>query len=97
MARAQAKTPPAVAKKVQGVLVDFLKVKPGEVTPASALVEDLGMDSLVAAELLIEIENAFDVEFGLEAVEELMAVQTVGDLSAVVAARTARGANRAAK
>lgn len=95
-ARAPAKASPVVARKVEAVLAEYLKVKPAEVSPRSLMVEDLAVDSLIAAELLIELENAFDVEFGLEAVERLMDVKTVGDLSAVVAASIGKRSNRTA-
>ena len=78
--------PPAVLKKVTVVVAAELEVKAADISPASRLVDDLGMDSLAAAEIVARLENEFDIEFGLEAMSDLARVQTAGDLAVVVSA-----------
>ncbi len=53
------------------------------VTPETSLVRDLGLDSLAAMDLLMSVEDRFDVSIPLNALPE---IETVGDLSAVIAA-----------
>jgi len=47
---------------------------------------DLGLDSLRMAELAVQLES----EFGIEADEELLEVETVTDLAEYVRSRTSR-------
>lgn len=64
----------SVIAEVTGVSADSL-------TPEMELVADLDMDSAKALELLVELENRFDVEIDDEDVAKLA---TVGDVLATV-------------
>ena len=64
----------SVIAEVTGVSADSL-------TPGMELVADLDMDSAKALELLVELENRFDVEIDDEDVAKLA---TVGDVLATV-------------
>ena len=63
--------------------LDLREPADGHVTSA-ATVDDLGMDSLMAAEIVTRLEEDFDIEFGLDALEELAQVTTVKDLATSV-------------
>ena len=85
-----AETGPAeagVTKTVIRLLAGSLGVEVAEISPGSHLVDDLGMDSLNAAELIVDIEDTFGIEFGLEALEELTHLNTVSDLVSSVTVR----------
>ena len=51
-----------VYKKVQLVLEEALGVDADEVTPQAALVEDLGMESIDALDIVFRLEKAFTIK-----------------------------------
>ena len=59
------------------VIAKVSGVDPGRVTPESALVGDLGIDSPKALAMLVELEDRLDVEIDDEAVTGL---DTVADV-----------------
>lgn len=64
----------ATIETIQTILNDSLDIEPEQVTPEASF-ESLGIDSLDMAELICNIEEEFDVEFG-----EPEDLETVGDL-----------------
>ena len=55
-------------------------VAPERVTSETEL-EDLGIDSLAVAEIIVELEAALDCELPIHLFRELDGVRTVGDVS----------------
>jgi len=51
-----------IYKKVQTVLEDALGVDADEVTPKAALIEDLGMESIDALDIVFRLEKAFTIK-----------------------------------
>ena len=66
-----------VFEKVRDILCDQLDVNEEEVTMDSSIAEDLGADSLDVVDLIMSLEDEFDMEVPDEQVE---AIKTVGDL-----------------
>ncbi|MGM0443496.1 MAG: acyl carrier protein [Fibrobacterota bacterium] len=68
-------------KKVQEVVADQLGIEESEVTPEKKFIDDLGADSLDLAELVMELEDKFDIEDGIseEDSEKFATVQDVLD------------------
>lgn len=66
-----------IAEKVIGIVADKLKVSKDEVTPEKSFTRDLGADSLDTVELVMEFEEAFDIDEIPE--EEAEKIGTVGD------------------
>jgi acyl carrier protein len=64
-------------KKITEVIVDKLGVTEDKVKPEAAFVEDLGADSLDQVELVMALEDAFDLEIPDEDAEKL---KKVGDV-----------------
>jgi acyl carrier protein len=64
-------------EKIKELIVEELGVDAGEVTPTSNLSEDLGADSLDAVELIMAIEEEFDVEIPDEVASEMKTVQDI--------------------
>ena len=62
--------------KVKDIIVDRLGVDAEKVTPEASFKDDLGADSLDIAELVIELEDEFDMEIPDEEAEK---INTVGD------------------
>jgi len=65
----------AVAEKVKGIIVEQLGVDPEEVTMEASFVNDLGADSLDTVELVMALEEEFNIEIPDEEAEKL---DTVG-------------------
>ncbi|HOD48653.1 MAG TPA: acyl carrier protein [Candidatus Hydrogenedentes bacterium] len=64
-----------VAETVKKIVVENLERKPEEVTDDARFIEDLGADSLDLTELLMALEEEYNVEIDDEAND----IQTVGD------------------
>jgi acyl carrier protein len=63
--------------KVRNILAEQLGVDLAEVTPDARILDDLGADSLDVVEMVMSIEEAFDIEIPDEDVEELLTVADV--------------------
>ncbi len=66
-----------VFEKLQSVVADQLDVEPEKVTLEANIAEDLGADSLDIVDLVMAIEEEFDMEIPDDAVEK---IKTVGDI-----------------
>ncbi|KIM03739.1 MAG: acyl carrier protein [Sulfurovum sp. AS07-7] len=67
----------ALFDDVKAVVVEQLNVNPDEVKEDSRFVEDLGADSLDVVELVMAIEEKFDIEIKDEEAEKIATVQDV--------------------
>lgn len=65
-----------IAEKVKQIIVDKLGVDESEVTPEASFTNDLGADSLDTVELIMELENEFNISIPDDQAE---GIQTVGD------------------
>ena len=65
-----------VLERVTKVIVDRLGVDESEVKPEASFRDDLGADSLDVVELVMELEDEFDMEISDEDAEK---IATVGD------------------
>ncbi|OIN95810.1 acyl carrier protein [Candidatus Desantisbacteria bacterium CG1_02_38_46] len=65
----------AVFDDVKAIIVEQLGVKPEEVTPNASFVDDLGADSLDTVELVMALEEKFDLEIPDEDAEKILTVQ----------------------
>ena len=63
-------------EKLQGIIAEVLNIEPEEVTMAATFVDDLGADSLDIFQIIMGIEEEFDIEIPNEAAEQIV---TVGD------------------
>ena len=66
-----------VEEKVKNIIVEKLSVEPDEVVMAASFVDDLGADSLDLVELIMAMEEAFDMEISDDQAEKLQTVQDV--------------------
>jgi len=65
----------AVAERVIDIVAEQLGVEKDKVTPETSFVNDLGADSLDTVELVMELEEEFDINIPDDAAEK---IQTVG-------------------
>jgi acyl carrier protein len=61
--------------RVQKVVVEQLDVDPKEVTQEASFVEDLGADSLDVVELVMALEEEFDIEIPDDDAEKLTTIK----------------------
>ena len=66
-----------VFDKVKDIIVDQLDVDEDKVKMEASITEDLGADSLDVVDLVMSLEEEFDVEIPDEQVEN---IKTVGDI-----------------
>ncbi len=66
-----------VFDKVKEIIVDQLDVEADKVTAGANIQDDLGADSLDVVDLVMSLEEEFDIEIHDEAVE---GIKTVGDI-----------------
>lgn len=64
-------------EKVIDIIADRLGVDKSEVVPEAAFIDDLGADSLDLVELIMAMEEEFDIEIADEEAEKLRTVQDV--------------------
>ena len=66
-----------VFEKVKEILCEQLDVEEDKVTVEASIVDDLGADSLDVVDLVMSLEEEFDIEIPDEDVENM---KTVGDM-----------------
>jgi acyl carrier protein len=64
-----------ISENVKNVLVEQLGVEQGDVTEEASFQEDLGADSLDLVELIMELEDQFEIKISDE---DAQRIQTVG-------------------
>jgi acyl carrier protein len=67
----------SVNPKVKEIIVEQLGVDPEKVKPEASFIDDLGADSLDIVELVMAMEEEFDLEIPDEDAEKLKTVQDV--------------------
>jgi acyl carrier protein len=65
----------SVEKRVKEIIVEQLGVSEEEVVPEASFIDDLGADSLDTVELVMALEEEFDIEIPDEDAEKIHTVQ----------------------
>jgi acyl carrier protein len=68
-----------VAEKVRSIIVEQLGVEEDEVKENSAFIDDLGADSLDTVELVMALEEEFNIEISDEDAEKIKTVKEAID------------------
>ena len=66
-----------IFQKGKSILIDQLDVEEEKVTPEASIADDLGADSLDIVDLVMSLEEEFDLEIPDDQVEN---IKTVGDI-----------------
>lgn len=69
-----------VENEIKEIIAQILEVEPEKITPEAKFVEDLGMDSMMALEIVAAIEKKFKITIPEE---ELMKLASLGDIISV--------------
>ena len=69
-------------EKVRAIIAKQLDIDPETITPSSNLIDDLHADSLDIVELVMDMEQEFDVEIPDEVLPN---IKTVGDVVSYLA------------
>ncbi|MDP2859395.1 MAG: acyl carrier protein [Bacillota bacterium] len=68
-----------VLEKVKEIIVEQLGVNAAEVVPEASFIDDLGADSLDIVELIMALEDVFEIEIPDEDAEKITTVQDAID------------------
>lgn len=73
-------------EKLQSIIAEVLNVDPDEITTETTFVDDLGADSLDVFQIIMGIEEEFDIEIPNEKAEKIVSVgDAVEAIKAVIA------------
>ena len=61
-------------EKLQKIIAEVLNLSEEEIRPDSTFVDDLGADSLDVFQIIMGIEEEFDIEIPTEAAEKIVSV-----------------------
>ena len=68
-------------EKLQQIIADVLSVDVDEITPETTFQEDLGADSLDVFQIIMGVEEEFNIEIPTEEAEKIV---TVGDAAEAI-------------
>jgi acyl carrier protein len=69
----------SVEDKIKKIIAEKLSVDMDEIVPEASFIDDLGADSLDLVELIMSMEEEFDIEISDEKAEELVTVKDAID------------------
>jgi acyl carrier protein len=78
----------SIDQRVKEIIVEQLGVNESEVTPEAKFVDDLGADSLDLVELVMALEEEYNMEISDEDAEKIL---TVGDAIEYIKSHAAQG------
>lgn len=67
-------------EKLKKVIAEVLNVDPDEITMGTTFVDDLGADSLDVFQIIMGIEEEFDIEIPAEKAEKISTVEEAVEL-----------------
>ena len=69
----------SIEERVKKIIVDQIGADAAQVKPEASFIEDLGADSLDTVELVMALEEEFDIEIPDEEAEKITTVQSAID------------------
>ena len=76
-----------IEERVKNIIVEQLRVEPDQVKPEAQFVNDLGADSLDTVELIMALEEEFDIEIPEKKKKK---IKTVGEALEHIKAKAAK-------
>jgi acyl carrier protein len=71
-----------VMERINNIVISQLSVEPSKVRPEANFTEDLGADSLDIVELILSLEEEFDIEIPDELASEISTIQEAATIIA---------------
>lgn len=68
-------SPTSIEEQVNNIIIEQLGVSADEVKPEASFVEDLGADSLDLTELIMAMEEAFNIEIADDDAQKILKVK----------------------
>jgi acyl carrier protein len=72
-----------IKDRIVEIIANQLGIEEGDVTAESSVIDDLGADSLDIVELVMALEEEFDLEIPDEEAEKITSVQNIFDYMAI--------------
>jgi acyl carrier protein len=69
-----------IEQEIKEIIAKILEIEPEKITPEARFVEDLGMDSMMALEIVASIEKKYKITIPEEATPKLTSLQSVYEL-----------------
>ena len=69
----------SIEERVKGIVAEQLSISADEIKNESSFIDDLGADSLDTVELVMSLEEEFDIEISDEEAENISTVQSAID------------------
>lgn len=66
-------------ENIRSIIAEVLNISEDDISPESTFVEDLGADSLDVFQIIMGIEEEFDIEIPNEAAEKIVTVNDAVD------------------
>lgn len=70
-----------IEKEVRELIAEIIEMAPNEIQPDAHLVEDLGMDSMMALEILASLEKKFKIQIPEEELPKITTLNKAIDLA----------------
>ncbi len=67
-------------EKLKKIIAEVLNVDPDEITMETTFQDDLGADSLDVYQIIMGIEEEFDIEIPAETAEQVTTVEDAGEM-----------------
>ena len=67
--------------EVRALIADILEADPQQLDPSARLVEDLGMNSMMALEIIASLEKRYKIRLPEQELQEVKTLQRVIDLA----------------
>jgi acyl carrier protein len=66
-----------IRDRIRTIVIDILEIDPGELTPTSRFKEDHDVDSLLAIEILAELEKTLSIAIDQEELSRMVNLESV--------------------
>lgn len=73
--------PSAIEQDIKQIISTILEIEPDKITPEARFVEDLGMDSMMALEILAAIEKKYHITIPEENLTKMTSLSDVINLT----------------
>ncbi len=74
-------TDEVLVSEIKAIIAEITEIEPEKITPEAAFVEDLGMDSMMALEILAAIEKKYNIQIPEEKLMQLKNLKETTNLT----------------